>query len=209
MRPIALAVLLSFTACAGAPATPAKVADASPTLEAVEFASVDATQKGGRVFDTQYSEKPKDAEVLKKEFKNGVVSYTCMVGYSYGSAWAGVGLNVNMTAMASPIDARRFKSITIALASQATRTLRVRIIGADDKVRMNGCYPVFVQGVTDKLAQYTIPLTSFASESYCGNLGQNQAVPKTMGQLVGFEIADTTIHNEPSKFSVGTIRLNL
>jgi hypothetical protein len=205
MRATALAVLLSLAACAGAAPAPAGQ-PAEPSYTAVEFVAVDATQRGGRVFDTQYSEKPNDAQVLLKEYRNGVVAYTCMVGFSNGSAWAGVGLNVNMEASSAPMDARRYRSITLRLASQATRSLRIRLIGSNDRVRMGGCYPVYVQTVTDRLAEYTIPLAKFASEGWCG--AQSQTVPSTLDGLVGFEIADTTIHNEPSKFSVGRILLN-
>lgn len=205
-----LAATLLTVACAAPGAASSGAADGAKAAtvqpwDAVQFVAVDSTARGGKVFDTTYSEQPNDSEVLVRDYHNGAVSYTCMVGYSKGSKWAGVGLNVYLDGEQRLYDARAYKTMTIKLASQATRTLRIRLLGPDEATRMNGCYPIYVQNVTDKLAEYTIPISKFAAESWCGV--RAQTVPSTMKQLAGFEIADVTIHNEPSKFSVGAIRL--
>lgn len=219
MRQTAIIALMLLTACATSGsngATPAQ-AEAAPAADApakaaaaggasVEFASPEATEAGGTVTETKYSEKPGDVEITKKEFAGGVVTITGQVGMGKGSSYFGIGLNFPINADGKPIDARTFKSVTFHVASTTARALRLRISGADEKVRNAGCYPVYVQEVTKDVKAYTIPLSKFASESWCA--AQAKSVESTLAELFGFEVADTSASKGPTLLSVGPITLN-
>ncbi len=204
MRQTAIVAVLLLTVCATAEPKPA----AAPAAGAasVEFASPEATKAGAVVTETKYSEKPGDVEITKKEFAAGVVTITGQVGMGKGSSYYGIGLNFAINADGKPIDARAFKSVTFHVASTTARTLRLRISGSDEKVRNGGCYPVYVQDVTKDVKEYTIPVSKFASESWCA--AQSKSVDSTLADLYGFEVADTTASKGPTQMMVGTITLN-
>jgi len=225
MRYVTLAVLLAFTACATAEkkpvaaapaqAAPAKAepakaepakADAAGKYAAVEFASAEATKMGGLVGDTKYSEKPDDAAINKKEFADGVVTYSGQVGFGKGSQWAGIGMSVNIQPEGKPMNAKAYKSVTFKLASATTGALRLRIIGSEEKIRTAGCYPIYMQPVTKDLTEYTINVGKFAPESWCA--AQSRTADGTITELVGFEIVDIALKKAPTAFSIGSITLN-
>jgi hypothetical protein len=201
MRPATLAVVLIAAAGSG----PAR-AEPAEKVAAVEFVGAEATRQGGAVAETRYSEKADDAALTRKEFADGVVTYGGQVGLGKGSQWAGIGFSVNLQPDARPADARAVKTITFKLASPTTASLRLRIIGAEEKIRLAGCYPVYVQAVTKDLTEYTIPVSKFVAEGWCAAQARSTAV--TMGELVGFEIVDVAMKKAPTSFSVGTITLN-
>ncbi len=221
MRHTTLAVLLVFTACATAEKKPAEApAPAAPAAEpaqpaaeatrpatgglaTVEFASATATKAGSELTETKYSERPDDVAITDKKFENGVVTWSGQVGFGKGSTWAGIGLWAFIKADRSPVDLGAAKTVTFRLASPTTRTLRVRIAGADEKIREMGCYPVYSQAVTPELKEYTIPLSQFVSEGWCG--GNARTIQKTLPQVVAFEVVDLSIQKSPTSFSVGTI----
>lgn len=220
MRHTTLAVLLVFTACAtaetkpaetAAPAAPAAAEPAKPAAEAapagalatVEFASATATKTGAELMETKYSERPDDAAITEKKFENGAVTWAGQVGFGKGSSWAGIGFFTFFKADKSPVDLSAAKSVTFRLASPTTRALRVRVAGADEKVRNMGCYPVHIQQVSAELKEYTIPLSRFAAESWCA--GNARTIQQTVPQAVGFEIVDLAIQKSPTSFTVGAI----
>jgi len=226
MRTIPLAVLLALTACAtaekkpvaaapakAAPAKaepakvePAKVEAVGGKYAAVEFASAEATKLGGVAADTKYSEKADDAVITKKEFADGVVTYTGQVGFGKGSQWAGIGMSVNIQPEGKPMNAKAYKSVTFKLASATTGALRLRIIGSEEKIRTAGCYPIYMQPVTKDLTEYTINVGKFAPESWCA--AQSRTADGTITELVGFEIVDIALKKAPTAFSIGSITLN-
>jgi len=176
-------------------------------LVAVEFTGPHSARGGGDVGDTVYSERPNDARITERTFDDGVLTYAGQVGLGEGSKYAGIGMNVNMFpgSPARAIDASRFKAMSIQLAARGTRSLRVRIIGADDTTRNNGCYPVANLRVTPELREYVLRFSSFDPESWCGSKGRSAS--KTLKELQGFEIADANLEREPVTFSTGTIVL--
>lgn len=198
MRNTAIAALLAV--CTAAPAL------AEDPVTVVEFASAAATRTGGEVSDTRYSEKADDAAINGKDFADGVVTYSGQVGMGKGSAWAGIGFSVNINPQAKPMDASKFKSVTFRLAAVPDGSLRLRLIGSEEKIRSAGCYPVFMQAVTKDVKEFTIPVSKFASEGWCA--GNARAVQKVLPELVGFEIVDTNMRKAPASLSVGAITLN-
>jgi pyruvate/2-oxoglutarate dehydrogenase complex dihydrolipoamide acyltransferase (E2) component len=222
MRATTLVVLLAFTACAtpgekpaaappkaepaAAAAAPAAAPPAAERYVAIEFASAELTRLGGTVGDTRYSEKPDDAAITKKQVADGVLTYEGQVGFGKGSQWAGIGFSANIQPDAKPMVARQYKTVTFKLASPTTGALRLRIIGPEDKIRNAGCYPIYMQAVTKDLTEYTIPLSRFAAESYCG--AQARSTDQTLGELVGFEVVDVAMKKAPTSFSSGSITLS-
>jgi hypothetical protein len=235
MRHAALAVLLVFTACAtaeqkpaAAAAEPAKKAEPAPAAEparpaepaaapaaavpaapagalVVEFASAGATRTGGSVSETVYSERPGDAALSRKEFADGVVTYTGQVGFGKGSQWAGMGVGFNVLPDAKPTDGGKFKTVTFRLAS-TTRLLRLRVTGSEEKIRTAGCYPIYIQEVTEELKDYTIPLERFKPEGWCA--ANAREIKDALSGLVGFEAVSTNINKKEITISVGTLTLS-
>jgi hypothetical protein len=171
----------------------------------VEFASASATKAGAPLEDTKYSEQANDASIDKKEFADGVVTFSGQVGLGKGSQWAGIGFWAPVFKDLKTMDATKYKSVTFKLASTAG-TLRLRIAGGDQAARSGGCYPVVMQEVTPTLAEYTIPLEKFKAESWCGP--KAIAVPDTMKSFYGYEIADISVAKKPVTISVQSITLN-
>lgn len=198
MRTTLIAALLATVTAAPA------LADDPVTV--VEFTSATATRSGGEVTDTKYSERTDDAVINSRDFANGVVTYAGQVGMGNGSAWAGIGLNVNVQPERKPMDASKFKSVTFRLAAAPEGSLRLRVIGADEKIQKAGCYPIVMQAVTKDVKEYTIPLSKFSSEGWCG--ANARAVQKVLPELTGFEVADTNMRKSPASLSVGSITLN-
>jgi len=205
------AVLLA--ACASNDAPKPTAAEAKPAAGAasapfsVEFADAKTTKAGAEVVDIVYSEKKDDAMLSKKDVANGVLTVEGQVGNGKGSQWAGVGVSMNADkGENAKMDATGYKSVTFRLASPTTGALRLRLLGDDQAVRNAGCYPIFVQPVTDKLTEYTIRLDAFQPEGWCG--AQARKVGQTLPVFGGFEVVDTAMLKKPTRFSVGAITLN-
>ncbi len=222
MRRFVMLAAVLFVACAHAkkadpakaePAKePAKAAAAEPAAVPapgapikVEFASAAATKFGAPLEDTKYSEQPNDASIDKKEFADGVVTYSGQVGLGKGSQWAGIGLWAPVFKDLKTMDATKYKSVTFKVASTAG-ALRLRLAGGDQAARSGGCYPVFMQEVTPTLTEYTIPLEKFKAEGWCGP--KAISVPDTMKTFYGYEIADISVAKKPVTISVQSITLN-
>jgi hypothetical protein len=226
MRIISALAILSITACAHTKAKPAAEAKPEAKAEAtapaptkaepaapaaalapvrVEILSQSATAVGAPIQDTLYSERKEDAAITKRELDGDVLTYTGQVGLGKGSSYAGIGMYLAIFKAGRTMDATNYKSVTFRLASTAGQ-LRLRIAGGDQKVREEGCYPVFTQRVTETLTDYTIPLSSFKAESWCGGKGVSAA--DTLKTLYGYEVADITVAGKPVTVSVVSIVLN-
>jgi hypothetical protein len=219
MRLTAFASALLLTSCATtttkAPPPPAPAEDAVPDAVApppvalnpvsVEFASADATKAGAVLTETKYSERADDAAITAKIYAQGVITILGNVGLGKGSSYGGIGLNFSISADGKSMDARGYKAVTFQLASPEPRKLRLRISGADRAKRDGGCYPVYTQSVGPEMKSYTIALSKFEAESWCGS--KAEPVLATLGNLWGFEVADITVSKEPTAFSIGPITL--
>lgn len=217
MRLTAFAAALLVSSCATTQAPPApKPAEAAvPDVVApppvalspvsVEFASADATRAGAVLTETKYSERADDAAITAKIYAEGVITILGNVGLGKGSSYGGIGLNFSIAGDGKSMDARGYKAVTFQLASPEPRRLRLRISGADRAKRDGGCYPVYTQSVGPEMKGYTIPLSKFEAESWCGS--KAEPVLATLGNLWGFEVADISVSKEPTVFSIGAITL--
>jgi hypothetical protein len=176
------------------------------SLVAIQFTGLRTTRSRGEIRDTNYSEKPGDAAITDKHYADGVLTYVGQVGLGFNSNYAGIGFAADILPGGAPIDAARFKTLTVRLSSSTAKALRLRIIGPEESTRSNGCYPIAEVKVSPELKEYTIKLGSFYSESYCGSKGRS--VKKTLSELTGFEVADIAVQSAPTAMSMGPITLN-
>jgi hypothetical protein len=186
-----------------APKAEAAKPEAAAAIVTVEFTSATATKAGGTLSETNYSERPEDSAITAKKFEAGVVTWVGQVGFGHGSSWAGIGFGAPIKADNSGVDASAAKTVTFRLASKDTKTLRLRITGADPEIQKAGCYPIVMQNVSAEEKEYVIPVSKFSPEGWCA--GKARSVKQTLPQLTGFEIADIAIQKAPTSFSVGTI----
>lgn len=212
MRRSAILSALLLSSCAStqtpvdvAPAAPASAPRAAAAPLTVEFANAEATRAGAVLTETKYSEKVDDVAITAKIYSQGVVTILGNVGLGKGSSYGGVGLSFSVHGDGKPVDARGFKAVTFRLSSPTPRKLRLRLSGADRAKRDDGCYPVYTQAVGPEMKRYTIPLVKFRAESWCG--AKAEPVLATLGNLWGYEVADTTISRDPTAFSIGPITL--
>ncbi len=192
-------------AATAAASAPAAAPAAGGSLVAVQFTGVKSTRSGADVGETTYSERSGDAAITDRQFADGVVTYSGQVGFGKNSRWAGIGLIVSILPGGKAIDASRFKTVTFRLASPTTRSLRLRLRGPDQGLIDAGCYPITLQRVSKDLKEYTIKLSDFDAEAFCGARGRSAS--KTLPELTGFEVADANMQGKPTSFSVGSITL--
>ncbi len=209
---IAAAALL-LSSCSTTPARPPAPPVADPGLPpavvlqpvSVEFVSAEVTKAGAAINETRYSEKPDDVSIDAKVYAQGVITILGSVGVGKGSSYAGIGLNFAIMGDGAALDARGYKAVTFKLSSPVKRELRLRLWGDDRRKRETGCYPVYTLAVGPQMKAYTIPLSKFAAESWCGS--KAEPVPATLGNLWGFEVADITVSGDPTAFSIGSVTL--
>jgi hypothetical protein len=216
MRPVAPVVLLFVAACATGErrppaARPAAAAEvpAGASLPVVEFVSAELTKRGGAVIPFTYSERPGDVSVDRVEFSkpSGVVTVSGQVGFGKGSSYAGLGITIDMLPPGDgTVSVTPYRTVTFRLSSPNGATLRVKVRGGDEKVRLKGCYPAYLVTTTPEMKEYTIPFAKFLPETWCG--GQGVSIAGTLPDLFGFEIADAGIRKAPTSFSVGAITVN-
>ncbi len=208
---VVAALLLSSCSTTPAPPSARAVADSGLPPPAalqpvpVEFVSAELTKAGAAINETRYSEHPDDVAIDAKIYAEGVITILGSVGVGKGSSYAGIGLNFAVTGEGKSLDARGYKAVTFKLSSPVKRDLRLRIWGDDLRKRETGCYPVYTQAVGPQMKAYTIPLSKFEAESWCGS--KAEPVLATLGRLWGFEVADITVAREPTAFSIGSVVL--
>ena len=172
----------------------------------IDFASAAAPAQGGAVGNVVYSQNPNDAALTRKDFADGVLTVVGQVGMGKASQWAGMGVTTNIGGEGVSLDASGYKSISFKLSATAPTKLRVRIVGDEKEINLAGCYPIVMQAVTSELTEYTVPLSAFASEGWCG--GKSRSVAKTISALSGFEVDDTNMNGKETSFSLAAVRLN-
>jgi len=208
---------------AGTAPAPAPVAVPAPAPAPVAAAATPASETGTLVFATMkaegrtdqgasldgfaYSEKPGDASFGKISVASGVARVTGVIWPQKGSTWGGIGFSVG-AAGGKAMDLSSYKTLSLQLAASAPGTLRIRVMGNEKATRDNGCYPVFVQPVTTELREYSIDLSRFASESYCG--GNARTIAATSTAVAGVEVADPKVAGgkRDIDFQVGRITLS-
>ena len=172
----------------------------------VDFVSATATAQGSAINDVVYSQNPGDAALTRKDFAYGILTVIGQVGMGKSSQWAGMGVTMNVGQEGASFDAREYKSISFKLSASTPTKLRVRIVGDEKEINLMGCYPVVMQAATTVLTEYTVPLSAFASEGWCG--GKARSVEKTLSALSGFEVVDTNMNGKEVSFSLSAVRLN-
>lgn len=193
------------------PAPAPVTATATPASEAgaLVFATMKAdgrTDQGALLEGFAYSEKPGDASFGKISVDNGVARVTGLIWPQKGSTWGGIGFIVG-TAQGKALDLSSYKTLSLQLAASAPGTLRIRVMGNEKATRDNGCYPVFVQPVTTELREYSIDLSRFASESYCG--GNARTIAATSTAVGAVEVTDPKVAGKRDiEFQVGRITLS-
>lgn len=170
------------------------------------FENAATTAQGGNVNGFSYSEKPGDVITAPLNVITGMLFVRGSFVAKNASAWSGVGVSIE-AANGQLVNATGYKTLSIRLSALNATKLRLRLSGAEEKTKSNGCYPVFTQFVNAEERKYEIPLSKFASEAYCGNNAVD--LTKTLQNLSAIEVADT---NDPVKarsaqFTVASITL--
>ncbi|MDH3210445.1 MAG: hypothetical protein OEL91_08715 [Burkholderiaceae bacterium] len=202
----------TMTALLLALASTAGLAQEMPdTMVYAEFSDPngDTTAQGGLTYpvayaergNTEYAQDPSSAV-------GGVLTISGEFTPAKRSKWGGIGILVdNSPTPGEPgtRDMSEYTSVRVRLASDAAKTIRLRLVGPDEAVQNAGCYPLFNQTVTETLSEYTIPLSGFRPASYCG--GNGRSVAATLPQLASFEVVDAPAPVTPRRvsFQVGTI----
>jgi hypothetical protein len=221
LRYLSLLAAAALVACAQNPQAPTAAAPApaaaAPAATAAAAAPVGGssfffpdfgknpgkTNQGADFVPVQYSERKGDASPPTITLEGEVSVLRGEIGNKKGSQYAGVALQLTHGGSAVK-DLSAFKAVRIKLGSPTVGSLRVRIASDDSKVVNAGCYPVFIQSVKAELTEYTIPLSKFAPEDYCGPNGRT--IKNTIDKVMFMEIADTAnTRNKPTEFSVGKI----
>lgn len=182
------------------PVTAALPAGAAGEPLSTAFVGPESTAEGAQVLVTRYAERQDDVAHAGTEFRDGVVTVRGQVGIGNGSRYGGLGPWWNLRGDGQPVDASRFRTVTFRLASSAAQ-LRLQLVGPDSLVRNSGCYPVTSVRVNEKLQEYTVDLSRFAPEGFCGSKGRSAR--ETLPRLVAVEVASTTVSNRPVWISVG------
>jgi hypothetical protein len=218
LRYLSLLAAAALVACADAPknasapapaaapatATAAAAAPSSASFVFADFGKNPAkTNQGADFIPVQYSERKGDAAVESITVAGEVATLKGEIGNKKGSQYAGVAMQFTHGGSAVK-DLSGFKAVRFKLASPTVTSLRLRIAGDDTKILNAGCYPIYIQSVKPELTEYTIPLSKFAPEDYCGTNGRT--LKNTIDKVMFMEIADTAnARNKPTEFSVGKI----
>ncbi|RQP26513.1 hypothetical protein DZC73_05770 [Albitalea terrae] len=166
------------------------------------------TEQGASLDGFAYSEKPGDASFGKISVADGVAHVTGVIWPQKGSSWGGIGFSVGAGNGGKTLDLSSYKTLTLQLAANAPGTLRIRVMGNEKATRDNGCYPVVVQPVSTELREYSIDLSRFASEAYCG--GNARTIAATSTAVSAVEVADPKVAGgkRDIDFQVGRITLS-
>ena len=210
LRYLSLLAAAALVACADAPkkpTTPVASAEATPVASTFVFAefgkNASASNQGAELLKISYSEREGDAAVESIAIVGEVATLKGEIGNKKGSQYAGVAMQLTHGGNAVK-DLSAYKSVRFKLASPTVGSLRLRIAGDDTKILNAGCYPIYIQAVKPELTEYTIALSKFAPEEYCGSNGRT--LKSTIDKVMFMEVADTAnTRNKPTEFSVGKI----
>jgi hypothetical protein len=220
MKPIKHSLTLSI-ACVFALALPAcsglrsgasgPGAEASPAPSGRTLATPRAdgrTAEGGFVDGFAFAEKPGDVTLNPVSFSSGTVRATGLIEPRHGSTWGGIALTTSLSRGSRTLDASSARMLAISLASTGSGQLRVRLVGPNTAVRDSGCYPVAIVRVVPELKDYTVPIASFAPESFCASNAPSGVT--TAAALTAVEVADAVVTPGVKRqvdFTVGVIRM--
>jgi hypothetical protein len=205
------ACALALSACSGmqgGPGSPSGGAASPQAGRTLATPQADGrTAEGGFVDGFQFSEKPGDASLDPVTFAAGTAHASGVIDPRRGSTWGGIALTASLARGGRAVDVASAHAIGVSLAAPGAATLRVRLVGRDTALRDSGCYPVALVQVTPQLKEYTLPIASFAPESYCG--ANAPSGTSTAAGLTAVEIADATVvagRRRAVDFTVGVIR---
>lgn len=209
---IACVLALALPACSALRSGPSRVdAEASPAQSGRTLATPRAdghTAEGGFVDGFVFAEKPGDVSLNPVNFSSGTVRATGLIDPRHGSTWGGIALTTSLLRGSRTLDASSAGMLAISLASTGSGQLRVRLVGPNTAVRDSGCYPVAIIRVVPELKEYTVPIASFAPESFCAS---NAPVGVTAAAaLTAVEVADAVVtpgQRRQVDFTVGVIRV--
>jgi len=166
------------------------------------------TAEGGFVDGFMFAERPGDVAIDPVVHASGTARATGTIDPRHGSTWGGIALSTALQRGGRALDAGSGRLLAITLASTGSNTLRVRLVGPNAALRDSGCYPVATLHVEPQLKEYTLPIASFAPESYCG--ANAPAGTAAAAALAAVEVADASVtpgHRRQVDFTVGTIRV--
>lgn len=166
------------------------------------------TAEGGFVDGFTFAEKPGDVALNPVSFARGTARATGAIDPRHGSTWGGIALTTSLARGGRPLDASSARTLALSLASTRSGLLRVRLVGPDTTIRDRGCYPVATVRIAPELKEYTLPIASFAPESFCGtNAPTGMAAAAA---LTAVEVADAVVTpglRRQVDFTVGVIRV--
>lgn len=209
---IACVSALALSACSGlrsggSPANPEAAPGQAGRTLATPLAG-GRTAEGGVVDGFVFAEKPGDVAINPVSFSSGAARATGVIDPRRGSTWGGIALSTTLTRGGRATDAGSARTLAIALASTGSDTLRVRLIGPNAALRDSGCYPIATVHVEAGLKEYSVPIASFAPESFCdANAPMGGAMASA---LTAVEVADAAVvpgRKRQVDFTVGVIRL--
>jgi hypothetical protein len=166
------------------------------------------TAEGGVVDGFMFAERPGDVAIDPVVHASGTARATGMIDPRHGSTWGGIALSTSLQRGGRALDAGSGRLLAITLASTGSNTLRLRLVGPNAALRDSGCYPVATVRVEPQLKEYTVPIASFAPESYCG--ANAPAGMAAAAALAAVEVADASVtpgRRRQVDFTVGTIRV--
>jgi hypothetical protein len=172
---------------------------------AVAFSDIARTVQGGAINAITFAEFPGDAVHSQLSVRDGDLWVSGRFAADAQSAYAGVGVSLNMAK--APFDATAYKTLRIRLSATHTNTLRVRLLGSDRRVLQSGCYPVATQSASAQPRDYDIPIGRFVPEGFCGNRGVSANA--VLAEMSGIEVTDIIGNGgaRPVQFGVGNIVL--
>jgi len=197
-------IALALAACGGlrpAPDTAAPRTLATPLADG-------RTAEGGVVDGFMFAERPGDVAIDPVVHASGTTRATGTIEPRHGSTWGGIALSTSLQRGGRALDAGSGRMLAITLASTGSSTLRVRLVGPNAALRDSGCYPVATVRVEPQLKEYTVPIASFAPESFCG--ANAPAGTAAAAALAAIEVADASVtpgRRRQVDFTVGTIRV--
>jgi hypothetical protein len=209
---IACVFVLALPACSALRSGASRVdAEASSAQSGRTLATPRAdghTAEGGFVDGFVFAEKPGDVSLNPVLFSSGTVRATGLIEPRHGSTWGGIALTTSLSRGGRTLDASSARALAISLASTGSGQLRVRLVGPNTAVRDSGCYPVAIVRVAPELKEYTVPIASFAPESFCAS--NAPAGVTTAAALTAVEVADAVVTpglRRQVDFTVGVIRV--
>ena len=207
-RRVATAALLGVVFALGACGAMRPATDAGAARTLATPLADGRTAEGGFVDAFMFAEKPGDVAIDPVAYASGTARATGTIEPRHRSTWGGIALSTSLQRGGRALDAASGRLLAITLASAGSGTLRVRLVGPNNALRDSGCYPVATVRVDPQLKEYTLPIASFAPESYCGANAPGGTA--AAAALTAIEVADASVtpgRRRQVDFTVGSIRV--